>query len=431
MYVPRVFRFRGYQTIDIAESFKDGTCKVYLERNPDKPMNCVRCGSFMTRGRGRHHLVIEGHSAMGLRTFIHLWREKGHCPTCKKARAEHIDFVAKETPHLTQDYAWWIGRMCEFSAVSRVAEFLHQGVMTVRRVDRARMLRMLKHYKIPDVTHISVDEVYVRNKPQPGESRDDRFFTIVTDLKSRRVIWVAEGRSKKALDEFFRLIGQKACNRIVVAAMDQYEGYRASVREHCPKAQVVWDKFHLMQNFNEALNEDRKTIHDALKPADPVFRLTLGRYRYIFLKRDSRRSPEEKMHIHQAMAQNEWLMKLELIKERVRTFFDAEDTNTAWDIFDQVGDWIQEVGAPCLKRWWEGLEKEWDTLKNYFDCRVTSAVSEGINNTIKTLKRRAYGYRDMMYFRLKIMQVCGYLNAKFIPNSEALSPTRPAESGGT
>jgi transposase len=52
--------------------------------------------------------------------------------------------------------------------------------------------------------------------------------------------------------------------------------------------------------------------------------------------------------------------------------------------------------------------------QNYFRYRVTSALSEGQNNVIKMLKRRAFGYRNMFYFRLKIMQCCGYLNSRFI-----------------
>jgi transposase len=70
-------------------------------------------------------------------------------------------------------------------------------------------------------------------------------------------------------------------------------------------------------------------------------------------------------------------------------------------------------------KWYNNLEKGWDTLKNYFRYKATSALSEGINNVIKTIKRRAYGYRNMEYFRLKIMQVCGYLNSRLTPPGQS------------
>ena len=85
--------------------------------------------------------------------------------------------------------------------VSRVAELVNQDETTTWRVDYRRMQRMLAYYTIPEVTRISVDEVYARKKPKyRGESRNDRFFTVVTDLRTHRVIWVSESRSKSGLD---------------------------------------------------------------------------------------------------------------------------------------------------------------------------------------------------------------------------------------
>jgi hypothetical protein len=79
--------------------------------------------------------------------------------------------------------------MCEFAPVSRVAEMVSEGNMTVRRIDFKRMKRMLRHYNIPEVTHIAVDEVYARKKKKfTDEDRDQRFFTVITDLRTRRVI---------------------------------------------------------------------------------------------------------------------------------------------------------------------------------------------------------------------------------------------------
>ena len=85
-----------------------------------------------------------------------------------------------------------------------------------------------------------------------------------------------------------------------------------------------------------------------------------------------------------------------------------------------MGDWIWQSGFEPLKRWYQRLEKGWETLRNYFIYKVTTALSEGKNNVIKTVKRRAYGFRNMYYFRLKIMQVCGYLNSKYIHSADQL-----------
>ena len=96
--------------------------------------------------------------------------------------------------------------------------------------------------------------------------------------------------------------------------------------------------------------------------------------------------------------------------------FNEADEHSAWNVFQTLGSWImrfKELFKP-LVRWHTLLEHDWHLVKNYFKFSITTSLSEGINNVIKMLKRRAFGYRNMHYFRLKIMQKCGYLNSKHI-----------------
>ena len=277
------------------------------------------------------------------------------------------------------------------------------------------MKRMLANYKIPPVRKISVDEVYARKKPKfKGESRDKRFFTVISDLETRRVIWVSEGRSKEALNQFFILIGQETCDQIEVVASDLYEGFASSVKEFCKKAVLVWDRFHVMQIFEEAVNETRKNLHADQPKGSEIGRLTRGQYRFIFVKKAGRRTEEEAEHINDVLAENKYFAKLEIIKERMLSFFDQPTEEEAKKVFEDIGDWIFQAGFEPLMKWHNNLEKGWATLRNYFRYRVSSALSEGHNNVIKMLKRRAFGYKNMEYFRLKIMQTCGYLNSKYI-----------------
>jgi transposase len=417
MSIPRFLKkaFKGYDVLDVKEFLQEGLIEIYLGRREDKDWCCYRCGHVLSIERGKYRSCLEGMPVMGLRVWIYFWRHKGHCSKCNKARAEAVEFVSEETPHLTIDFAWWVGRMCEIAAISRVAELMQQDETTTWRLDFNRMKRMLARYRIPKVRKISVDEVYARKKPKyKGERRDDRFFTVISDLETHKVIWVSEGRSKEALDQFFILIGKEACDGIEVVAADMYQGFAASVREYCKKATLVWDRFHVMQIFEEAVNETRKTLHAEQDQGSDLHRLTRGKYRFMFVKKAIRRTEEEKSHIDDVLDANEYFAKLELIKERMLSFFDQPTEEEAKKVFEEVGEWIFQAGFNPLMSWYNNIEQGWKTLRNYFKYRVSSALSEGHNNVIKMLKRRAFGYRNMEYFRLKIMQMCGYLNSRFI-----------------
>ena len=220
--------------------------------------------------------------------------------------------------------------MCEIRAVSRVAEFAGHDKSTMHRLDFNRLRRLIQHYKIPRVKRISVDEVYSRsNSHFKGESRNQRFFTVISDLDSRRVIWVSDSRNKDALDEFYKIIGKGACAEIEVVTADQHDGYRASTEEYCPEGTYVWDKFHILQTFEESVNEERKKLHsDASKKSDIAY-LACGTCKYIFLKRESDRTKEESRHILKLIKENEKFAGLELVKERMLCFFQKKTAEDA------------------------------------------------------------------------------------------------------
>ena len=118
------------------------------------------------------------------------------------------------------------------------------------------------------------------------------------------------------------------------------------------------------------------------------------------------------------MEENKSFYKLELIKEKFLTFFNQKTADDAQELIVEIKNWIYDEGFEFLKGWVDNFIRSWDTMKNYFEYRVTSALSEGTNNVIKSLKRRSFGFRNMDYFKLKIMQVCGYLNSDFISIEE-------------
>jgi len=286
--------------------------------------------------------------------------------------------------------------------------------MACYKVDHYILQRLLQGYAIPGVTRISVDEVYARSKKQQkdGETRDDLFLTVIVDQRTRKVIWVAQSRRKEALDQFFKIIGPEACKEIQVVATDQHDGYAASVTEHCPNACVVWDRFHLVQKFNEALNDERKKELARIDPEGEMGDLMNGKYRYVYLTKAENRSKKDQLHIDQVMKLNERMAKLELIKERFHKIFDVADVVLAQIMLGECYQWAMQINANCIVEWIRRTMNE-DRFWNFWVYRVTTGISEGINRAIKGLKWQAYGYKNMEYFMLKIMQKCGYLNHRF------------------
>lgn len=407
----------NYEVYDVKEWLEKLKIDIYVRASDKHEMRCCRCSTPLEGYHSRYPIKLQHLPLFNFETFIHLQRCKGYCSKCKKHRSEQLDFISDETPHQTAEYSWWLGRLCEITTIKQASKFCNMSEMTLWRTDFKRMKKLFQFYKIPKVKRISVDEVYAQKyrKGFRHRSRADCFFTVICDLDTRRVIWVSEGRSQMALAEFFQCYGEDGCKEIEVVVADQFEGYKTASEAYCPKATFVWDRFHLVQNMEEAINETRKEIYNELPRESETKRLARGKWKYVFLQRANRRSPEDREHMEEVFMRNEKFLKLELIKEKFLTFFECETDLQGEFALSDIESWIKISQFTTLQKWFDNLKVGWKTLKNWFKARLTTSLSEGHNNVIKTLKRRAYGYKNMSYFKLKILQTCGYLNSKYIP----------------
>ena len=425
-YVPACLRdFQGFYPRDLKDFRSEKRTECYLEQNAENTRLCHVCKNELGSYHDSHIIKAKHLQMCGWSTEVIFTREKRHCSTCKKVRSQHISWLSPTSPHVTLDLAWWLSKLTEVTSVLAVSRLESLDKKTCYQIDKYILRRLVQGYKIPEITKIAVDEVYARGPKQKkeGETRDDLFLTVIADLKTGKVIWVSQSRRKEALDEFFELIGSESCEKIEVVCTDQHESYSASVKEYCKNAKIVFDRFHLVQNFNEALNNERK---DELGKMDYTYGmgkemgdLMNGKYRFVFLRKEENRSKRDRRHIDEVSRINSRMGKLEIIKEYFHKMFDCFNEEEAQEMLQTCYEWAFQIKATHLMKYLWGLLEE-ERLWNYFKYKVTTSLSEGINRVIKGLKWQAYGYKDMEYFKLKIMQKAGYLNSNYHKNEIGL-----------
>lgn len=416
--VPRFLdSFQGFSVKDIKEYISDQRVEIYLEKKQETKNLCCRCCEPLGHYHDRYRRKVKHLKLFNFTVTVHFFTEKRFCANCNKIRSELIEWLCPTTPHITMDLAWCINRLTEIATVRQVSILKSVDKMTCYKIDKYILSRLLQGYSIPDVTHIAVDEVYARGPRQQknDETRDDLFFTVIVDLRTHKVIWISQSRRKEALDTFFEIIGPVACEKIQVVATDQHAGYGASVAQYCKKASLVWDRFHLVQNFNNLINDERKSESERVRGREHYGSLLTGKNKWIFLKKSSSRSKKEVAHINEVMVLNDRLAKLEIIKERFHQMFDCQSREAAELVMYEVYQWACNINAWAIAKYFISLQAA-NEFWNYFEHRYTTSVVEGINRGIKTLKWVAYGYKDMAYFALKIMQKFGYLNHRYALN---------------
>ena len=181
--------------------------------------------------------------------------------------------------------------------------------------------------------------------------------------------------------------------------------YAAAIEAALPDAILVFDRFHLIKLFNETLTALRRRLYREMSDQDE--RSALKGARWILLKRPEKLNPEfsEPQRLARALASNTDLAAAYFLKEELSEIWEQDDYDEAEAV---LRDWIEFAESLDIKEMRDfatTLRRHAIGILAYYDYPITTGPLEGINNKIKTLKRQAYGFRDMEYFKLKILAI--------------------------
>lgn len=370
---------------------------VSVRRTPGTSRLCSGCGQpvlFVYDHRAERR--VRDFPVWGRRCFLSLRVARVDCPDCGIV-PEQLDWLESGCRR-TVRYEKYVARLCDYLPVLDVAEIEGLDKNAVYRIDRKWLSRREEQREERPVEHLGIDEIALR--------KGHRYATVFYDLKRREVIGLVKTRKERAVGGFFRRWGRKNCRNVAAVCMDLWTPFLNSVRRHCPQAAVVFDKFHVFKYLSDAVEEVRRSEQAALPEEEG--KLIKGT-RWLWLRSGDRLRRKQRQTLNEIMEQNATLQQAYLLKEDFRDFYACESTEDAESF---LTDWISRCKessiaafiklAKRLLRWKAGILA-------YFTHRITNGISEGINNKIKVLKRRSYGFHDHEYFFLKILNATGAL----------------------
>lgn len=144
-----------------------------------------------------------------------------------------------------------MGQACESAAARQVARRVGLAESTVRAIDLRYLERWETRRRQPPLRQMGVDEIY--------KGKKDKFLTVVCNLERSEQLWFGKERKKETLDEFFRsqLVSRQR-NRIEAVCVEMWEPFRKSLEQWAPRCRIIYDKFHVLQHANDAVDEVRR-----------------------------------------------------------------------------------------------------------------------------------------------------------------------------
>ncbi|MEZ6196797.1 MAG: ISL3 family transposase [Planctomycetota bacterium] len=385
-----------WQVTDVQLSLSEGKVEVKVSASPPAllcPECGTRCPGYDARERRWRHL-----DTCQYQTILVADVPRVECPEhgVKQVAVPWAASGSRFTLLFERLVLDWLDGV---SAVETVANRMGLGWDVVAGIMDRAVKRGLARRELRPPRRIGVDETSFQKRHE--------YVTVVTDLDSGKVIYVADGRGREALEGFYRRLSPEDLEGIEVVAMDMSRPYIAATRACVPDAdaKIAFDKFHVVKLPSKGVDwVRRREARELRREGDERLQGT----RYYWL--------ENPLH----MSEGRWDRFTELRKEKLRTAraWAMKDTAMAlWSwrhglttAFKRWCSWVERSDLAPMQRAAKAIRKHLGGILNAIRHGVSNGLAEGMNSIIQLLKAKARGYRSRERFRMAILFRLGGLD---------------------
>lgn len=355
---------------------------------------CIYCGSTTRKVHQNNELTIRDLPWGEQSVYLKINRRQMRCEHCQKKFTEELSYVPKKRTY-TERFRKKIIEEVLNSDIKNVAK--RNGVSEQEIETMLKDVgKELNQEKPRGLRRLGIDEIAVIK----GQGN---YYVVLVDLERGVIVGILEKRTEDEVLKYLEGWGEDVLMKIKEVSIDLWKPYKNVVNKLMPQAEVVADRFHVMKQVNEELDAQRKTLKreaKELKDTNQKAEILLGlnKSKYVLLKNEEDLNEEQKEKLEQVYKTSEVLSKMHQLKEEFRAIF---DTQSDWvsGLFE-LADWCQKAYSLYPKSC--GTIRRWiGEIIAYFDQGTTQGIVEGINNKLKLIKRRAYGFRNFGNFQLR------------------------------
>jgi transposase len=349
--------------------------------------NCPHCKNLCTDLHENHPRIVRDLSISGKACYLRFTRRRFFCLNCHKAFSEPLGFV-QEYRDYTNRYQKWVFQQVRENNITAV---VGSESLTYDQAESIFLFEAKNH--IPtnpfmNLKRLGIDEISLRKGKQD-------FVLILSNLDTGEVADVIEKRTKEKLRYRLEQLTDQERVQIQEVAIDMWEPYANVCEELLADAIIIVDRFHVAQ----AVNRELKKLKNQQKAQNPE---VLKGAHYAILKNQDNLTDNQQEKLQQIYETCPTLKMAHRLKECLRHIF--EYSSTKEKAISRIQKWILIADGKGLFPDFRKTLTNWlDKITNYFWRRTTSSMVEGINNKIKLIKRRAFGFRNFEHFRLRVM----------------------------
>ena len=193
-------------------------------------------------------------------------------------------------------------------------------------------------------------------------------------------LYMAEGKKKESLQGFFDMLDDEQKTGILAVCIDRAGQYKAVVEKNCPQADIVFDKFHLKKNLNDAVD---KTRRQEWRKAEKTEKSAIKGQRYNLLRAPANNTPEQAKSLKRLLGLNENLHTAYVLREAFGKTWDYFYRRPAEKYLERWVDWAIESAVKPIVTFARSVWKSKENVLNFIDWRITTSRLECLNGMIR------------------------------------------------
>jgi transposase len=390
----RILQWPGYRVYRQRIDEKNKILELWVRRKRgNRKLECSGCSRKVADAYDSNERAVRDLPWSQFRTTVHIEVYRVKCPDCG-VKVEKVPLLPGKAP-FSKRFEDAVGQACESASARQVARRFGLPESTVRAIDLRYLERWTATRRKPALRQMGVDEIYLGKK--------QKFLTVVCDLETSEPLWFGRERKKETLDTFFQeeLTAHRR-RSIEAVCVDMWEPFRLSIEQWAPNCRIVYDKFHIMQHANNAVDEVRRA--EFFRKGGLLRGLVKGK-RWLLLTRWVNLTADKRQELNQLFALNRKVFKAYLLKESLDRLWTYRYEGA---MLNYLQRWINQLRwqrlAPFQKLALMLLD-HLDGILNYCRTKVPLGVVEAVNGNIKSLLRRGRGYKNIRYLLLKAQRM--------------------------
>jgi len=389
-------RLKSHRVRDVHE--EDGRLVAELEPIPGRALMCGTCSRRTTRLHDRR--PVREWRDLPVRDQVLVLRyapARVACLACGP-RVEHVPWAPGKWQRVTKALAHAIATLARQLTWQETATHFGVDWKTVAGVVRRAVEWGLAHRPWQPLHVIGMDEV--------SRAKGQRYVTLVYDLARHRLVWAGEDRDAATMAAFFHWLGPHRKRSIQVVCCDMWAVYIEAVRAQLPHARLLFDRFHIVQHLNAAVDDVRRATWRALPPA---LKAAFKQTRFLWLKNPWNLKDRERARLSAICETNQPIVRAYYLKEAFQLFWTYR---SAWWARRYLAWWLGWAARSRLApfvRFARMIRTHLDGVLAWTTVRLSNGALEGMNNKVKVISHRAYGFRKSQTYLTAIWHSCGAL----------------------